>query len=80
MYSISSDLSEVWCSKENEKAILRRTKRAMVRAKCGQKIVDKKTTEEQMNMLGLKETIDRLAAANGLDDTVMCCGGKAIVF
>ena len=56
MYSINSDLSEVWCSKENEKAILRRTKRAMVRAKCGQKIVDKKTTEEQMNMLGLKET------------------------
>ena len=28
----------------------------MVRAMCDQKIVDKKTTEEQMNMLGLKET------------------------
>ena len=28
----------------------------MVRAMCGQKIVDKKT-KEQMNMLGLKETI-----------------------
>ena len=27
----------------------------MVRAMCGQKVVDKKT-EEQMNMLGLKET------------------------
>ena len=26
----------------------------MVRAMRGQKIVDKKTTEEQMNMLGLK--------------------------
>ena len=47
--------SETWCLKENEKAILRRTKR-----------VDRKTTEEQMDMLGLKETIDRLAAANGV--------------
>ena len=50
--------SETWCLKENEKAILRRTERAMVRAMCGQKVVDRKTTEEQMDMLGLKETID----------------------
>ena len=54
--------SEVWCLKENEKAILRRTVRAM----CGQKVVDRKTTEEQMDMLGSKETIDRLATANGV--------------
>ena len=53
-------------SKRNEKAILRRTERAMVRAMCGQKVVDRKTTEEQMDMLGLKETIDRLATANGV--------------
>ena len=33
---------------------------------CGQKVVDKKTTEEQMDMLGLKKTIDRLATANGV--------------
>ena len=58
--------SETWCLKENEKAILRRTERAMVRAMCGQKVVDRKTTEEQMDMLGLKETIDRLATANGV--------------
>ena len=51
----------------------------MVRSMCGQKVVDKKT-EEQMNMLGLKETIDRLATANELDGTVMCCGGMTIVF
>ena len=56
MKSINSDLSEVWCSKKNENAVLRRTERVMVRAMCDQKIVDKKTTEEQMNMLGLKET------------------------
>ena len=58
--------SETWCLKENEKAILRRTERAMVRAMCGQKVVDRKTTEEQMDMLGLKETINRLATANGV--------------
>ena len=38
----------------------------MVRVMCGQKVVDKKTNEEQMDMLGLKETIDRLAVANGV--------------
>ena len=38
----------------------------MVRAMCGQKIVDIKTTEEQTDMLGLKEIIDRLARANGV--------------
>ena len=58
--------SETWCLKENEKAILRKTERAMVRAMCGQKVVDRKTTKEQMDMLGLKETIDRLATANGV--------------
>ena len=58
--------SETWCLNENEKAILRKTERAMVRAMCGQKVVDRKTTEEQKDMLGLKETIDRLATANGV--------------
>ena len=43
-------------------AILKRTERAM----CCQKIVDGKTTEEQMDMLELKETIDWFAAENGV--------------
>ena len=38
----------------------------MVRAMCSQKVVDRKTTEEQIDVLGLKETIDRLATANGV--------------
>ena len=38
----------------------------MVRATCGQKVVDRKMTEEQMDMMGLKETIDRLATVNGV--------------
>ena len=35
-----------------------------MRAMCGKKVVDRKTTEEQMDMLGLKKTIDRLATEN----------------
>ena len=33
---------------------------------CARKIVDKKTTEEQMDMLNLKQKIDRLVKANGV--------------
>ena len=37
-----------------------------MKAMCGQKVVDRKTTEEQMDMLELKETIGRLATVNGV--------------
>ena len=40
----SSDLSEVWCLKENEKR--KRTERAMMRAMCGQKIIDKRLKKD----------------------------------
>ena len=56
--------SEAWCLKENAKAILRRMERAMVRAMCNQKVVHRKITKEQMDTLGLKETVDGLATAN----------------
>ena len=36
----------------------------MVRIVCGRKVVNRKMTAEQMDMLRLKETIDRLATAN----------------
>ena len=36
--------SEAWCRKQNEKAILRRTERDMVRAMCSRKVVEKNTT------------------------------------
>ena len=38
----------------------------MVKAMCGQKVVERKTTEEQMDILVLKKTIDRLETANGV--------------
>ena len=60
--------SETWCLRENEVAILRQTESAMIKAMCGVKLMDKKNTEELMVMLGLKETIDKLAKANGV-----CC-------
>ena len=56
--------SESWCLKEYEKAILRRSEKAMLRAMCGRKVVDRKTTKELMDMLRLKETVDGLATAN----------------
>ena len=52
--------------KENKKAILGKIERAMMKAMCSKKVVDRKTTKEQMDMLGLGETIDRLATMNGV--------------
>ena len=47
-------------------AVLRRTKRAMVRAMCDAKLMEKKRTEDLMEMLGLKETVVQMAKANGV--------------
>ena len=47
-------------------AILRRTEKAMVRLMCGVKLVNRKNMEELMEMLGLKETLDSMAKANGV--------------
>ena len=58
--------SETWCLRENETAILRRTEKAMVRAMCGAKPMEKKRTEDLMEMLGLKETVVQMAKANGV--------------
>ena len=58
--------SATWCLRENEMLILRRTERSMVRSMCGVKLVDRKNTEELMKMLGLKETLDKMAKANGI--------------
>ena len=58
--------SEAWCLKENERAILKRKERAIVRSMCGRKVVDRKTTEEQMDILGLRATVNGLARTNGV--------------
>ena len=58
--------SETWCFRENEVIILRRTERAMMRSMCGVKLEDRKITEDLMKMLGLKETLGKMAQANGV--------------
>ena len=58
--------SETWYSRENELTIMRRAERSMVRVMCSVKLVDKRNTEEQMDMLRLKEAADKLAKANGV--------------
>ena len=53
--------NKAWCLKENEEAILRKAERSMVSAICSVKLVDKRNIEELMDMLGLKESADKLA-------------------
>ena len=43
--------SETWCLRENEIAILRMTERAMVRAMRGAKLMEKKRTEDLMEII-----------------------------
>ena len=56
--------SETWYLRENEMAILR-TEKAMMRPMCGVKIIEKRRSQELMSLLGLKNTFDGLARANG---------------
>ena len=58
--------SETWCLRENEMAILRRTEKAMMRARCGVKMIEKRRSQELMSLLGLKDTLDGLARATGV--------------
>lgn len=58
--------SETWGLRESELEILRRTERAMFRAMCGVKLVERKNTIELMNMLGVKECIVKVVTANAV--------------
>ena len=55
--------SKTWCLRENEMTVLRRTEKAMMRAMCGVKIMEKRS-QELMSLLGLKDTLDGLARAS----------------
>jgi len=52
-------------------AIYRRTERAMIRVMCGVKLMDRRNTKELMAMLGLEESLDRMAQR-------AVCGGTVI--
>ena len=47
-------------------AILRRTERAMIRAMCGVKLLHQRNSEKLMNMLGIKEPLDRMTKASSM--------------
>ena len=74
MYSVVNEFgifksfygSETRCLRKNEMAVLRRTERAMVRVIGGAKLMEKKRTEDLMEMLGLKETVVQMAKVNGV--------------
>ena len=57
--------SEAWCLREKEMAILI-TERAMIRAMCGMKLLDGRNSDELMDMLGTKESLDRMAKASSM--------------
>ena len=58
--------SAAWCLKEIEMGILQRTERSLVRAMCGVQLKDRERSTDLMFMLGLKETIHKLAMENSV--------------
>ena len=56
--------SEARCLREDEALILKRIKRAMIRAMHDVKFTEEKISQELMDLLGLEETLDRLAIPN----------------
>ena len=53
--------NKMQCLRENEMVILRRTKKAMMTAMCKVKVIEKRTSQELMSLLSLKDTLDGLA-------------------
>jgi len=57
--------NETWCLREKEMVILR-TERAMIRRMCSVKPMNRRNTEELMAMLGLEESLDRMAKVSSM--------------
>ena len=58
--------SERWCLRENEMTILRRAKKATMRAMCKIKVIEKRTSQELASLLSLKNTLVGPARASGV--------------
>ena len=58
---------EAWCLREKEMAVLKRTERLMIRVLCVVKLLDRRNSEELMDMLGIKESLDSRGGV--LEDT-----------
>ena len=49
---------------EDERAIWGKTEKATIRAMSGAKLIEKKSSQELMDLLRFEETLDRIATAN----------------
>ena len=58
--------SETGYLRKNEMAILRRTKKAIMRAMCGVRLIEKRRSQELTSLLGLKDTLNEIARASGV--------------
>ena len=58
--------NEAWCLREKEMAIFRRTERAMILAMYIMKLLVGRNSEGLMDMLGIKESLDRMAKASSM--------------
>ena len=58
--------SETWRSAQNKAGILQGSERCMESVLCDVKLVDRKKTKHRIHQLGLEETMDQLAKANGV--------------
>ena len=51
---------------ENKTTILKRTVKAMIRPMCGVILIEKRSSQELMELFSLEETLNRLAKVNGI--------------
>ena len=58
--------SKAWCLKEKKMAILKQTKRPMIQAMCGLKLLYQRNSEELMGMLDIKEPLHKMAKASSM--------------
>ena len=53
--------SVVWFVLEDVMVITRRTEKAIIKVMCGVELIGKRSTQKLINLLGLEETLNRLA-------------------
>ena len=56
--------SETWRLKEKEMTILRKPEKAIIKVMCGIKLMEKRSSQEVMDLLSSEETLDRQDKAN----------------
>ena len=62
--------------RKNERAILRRTAKPMMRVTCGVKLIEKRKSQELVNLLGLNNTLD--GPARGYENVLRKYNGDVL--